>query len=103
MKGGGSREPLPFLCRSSFLPLFFPIPSEKPIAFWRWAFPFPAGESPWTMRYGVLRSNNILWAPRPVAIARSAYGIRRAAPAGNTSLTGRQVSAHHWAHPVRDC
>ena len=58
MKGGGSREPLPFLCRSSFLPLFFPIPSEKPIAFWRWAFPFPAGESPWTMRYGLPRYHN---------------------------------------------
>ena len=30
MKGGGSREPPPFLRRSSFLPLFFPIPCECP-------------------------------------------------------------------------
>ena len=30
MKGGGSREPPPFHRRSSFLPLFFPIPCECP-------------------------------------------------------------------------
>ena len=29
MKGSGSREPLLFQCRSSFLPLFFPIPKRK--------------------------------------------------------------------------
>ena len=35
------------------------------------------GESPLTMRYGLHWSNDILWAPRPVASSRSAYGIPR--------------------------
>ena len=35
------------------------------------------------VRYELRRSNYSPWAPRPVACFRSAYGIRRDAPAGN--------------------
>ena len=34
---------------------------------------------------------------------KSQISVWRAVPADNASLTGRQASTHHWAHPIRYC
>ena len=49
MKGGGSREPLLFQCRSSFLPLFFPIPKRKTHRRKTVGFSMPGGKVNWSL------------------------------------------------------
>ena len=55
---------------------------------------------PWqAIRYGLRRSNTIFWAPRPVAIPRSAYGIRPGCPGGQFVL-GWSVIITSLTRPV---
>ena len=55
----------------------------------------PGGVPPLAIRY-VLHPTNCC--PTPLGPE-----LRRRVAADNSSLKGRQVSIHHWAHPVRDC
>ena len=40
---------------------------------------------------------------RPYCFIVVQISVWRAVPADNASLTGRRVTMHRWAHPVRYC